>query len=124
MERALGEQVNGVSGRARAIWLNEEAIENWTPKKTGKRGRLQLYSDIAIQVSLLIRLVFKQPLRQTTGFLRSIKKAMGLDIPIPRHSTLSDRSEGLEVIRIAEKIEPGSRSGRLGETAFRLKKIT
>ena len=37
-----------------------------------------------------------------------IKKVMGLDIPIPHYSTLSDRSEGLEIIRLAEQIEPGS----------------
>jgi len=90
------------------IWLSEEAIEQWTPKKTGKRGRPRLYSDTAIQVSLLNRLVFKQPLRQTTGLLRAIKKVMGLEIPIPHYSTLSERSEGLEIIRLAEQVEPGS----------------
>ena len=90
------------------IWLSEEAIEQWTPEQTGKRGRPRVYSDVAIEVSLLIRTVFKQPLRQTTGFLQAIKKVMGLDIPIPHYSTLSDRSEGLEIIRQTEQIEPGS----------------
>ena len=90
------------------IWLSEKAIEQWAPKKTGKRGRPRLYSDTAIQVSLLVRLFIKKPLHQTTGFLRSMKKALGLDIPIPHYSTLSDRSEGLEIIRLAEQVEPGS----------------
>ena len=55
------------------IWLSEEAIEQWTPKKTGKRGRPRLYSDIAIQVSLLIRSVFTRRLRQTTVSLREAR---------------------------------------------------
>ena len=87
---------------------NELLVPGTVKRQFGKRGRPRLYSDIAIQVSLLIRSVFTRRLRQTTGFFRSIKKVMGLDIPIPHYSTLSDRSEGLEIIRLAEGIEPGS----------------
>ena len=47
--------------------------------KTGKRGAQPVYSDLAIETSLTLRLVFKQPLRQTTGLLRSLTALLKLD---------------------------------------------
>jgi len=42
------------------------------PKKTGACGRLQQYSDIAIETAVFIRQVFQLPLRQTEGFMKSL----------------------------------------------------
>ena len=47
------------------IWVSKEAIDTWTPPPTGKRGGQPLYSDIAIETALALRLIFHQPLRQT-----------------------------------------------------------
>ena len=40
-------------------------------------------------------MVYKQPLRQTKGFLRSLVKLMGVYIRVPNFSTLSCRGSGL-----------------------------
>ncbi len=40
------------------IWLSRDAIDAWTPPKNGKRGGQPIYSDIAIETSLMLRLVF------------------------------------------------------------------
>ena len=40
-------------------------------------------------------MVYKQPLRQTEGFVRSLVKLMGLDIRVPNYSTFSRRGSGL-----------------------------
>jgi hypothetical protein len=40
-------------------------------------------------------MVFKQPLRQTQGLMRSIATLLGVDIAVPDFSTLSRRSNGL-----------------------------
>jgi IS5 family transposase len=44
-----------------------------------------------------LRLVFKLPLRQTEGFLRSVLSLMGVDLEAPDHTTLSRRSQRLDV---------------------------
>ncbi len=50
-----------------------------------------------IETSLTLRLVFKQPLRQTTGLLRSLTEMLQLDeLPIPNYSTLSRRGQHLK----------------------------
>ena len=54
------------------MWITEEAVAAWQAPATGKRGGQPIYSAIAIETSLALRLVFHQPLRQTEGLLRSI----------------------------------------------------
>ena len=49
------------------VWLSRDAIEAWTPPKNGKRGGQPIYSDSAIETSLLFRLVFHLPIRQAAG---------------------------------------------------------
>lgn len=71
------------------LWLSQDAIDAWTPAKTGTLGGQPIYSDIAIETVLTLRLVFHLPLRQAEGFLGSILTLMGLDLPCPDHTTLS-----------------------------------
>jgi hypothetical protein len=49
-----------------------KAVAAWHAPATGERGSQPVYSAIAIETSLALRLVFHQPLRQTEGLLRSI----------------------------------------------------
>jgi len=44
-----------------------------------------------------LRLVFNLPLRQTEGFLRLLLELMGLSLEVPDHTTLSRRSQNLDV---------------------------
>ena len=60
--------------------------------------RSTIYSAIAIETALTLRLVFHQPLRQTEGLLRSIAALLDIDIAIPDHTTLSRRGNGLTVL--------------------------
>jgi hypothetical protein len=71
------------------LWISQEAIDAWTPPQTGKRGAQPLYSDIPIETALTLRLLFHLPLRQTEGFLGTVLRLMGLDLPCPDHTTLS-----------------------------------
>jgi hypothetical protein len=54
-------------------------------------------SDQAIETALILRLVFKLPLRQAEGFLRSVLLSMGVDLEAPDQTTLSRRSQRLDV---------------------------
>jgi len=77
------------------IWFSEEAIEAWGASRSRKPGGQRLYSRIAIETALTIRMIYKLPLRQTEGFMRTIADRLGLSIPIPDHTTLSRRGKAL-----------------------------
>ncbi len=79
------------------MWISPAAIKAWTAKPTGRRGAPQKFSDLAIETALTLRLVFRLPLRQTEGFLRSLLGLMDLTLEAPDHTTLSRRSKGLNV---------------------------
>jgi hypothetical protein len=54
---------------------------------------------LAIATALTLRAVFRLALRQTEGLIGSVLRLLGLDLPVPDHSTLSRRAETLEVPR-------------------------
>jgi hypothetical protein len=87
-----------VRRRSLTLWVTEEALSAWHAPVTGKRGGQPVYSDLAIETGLALRLVFHQPLRQTEGAMRSIVGLLGVDLPIPDHTTFSRRGGGLTVL--------------------------
>jgi hypothetical protein len=60
-------------------------------------GGQQRFSDLAIETALTLRLVFRLPLRQTEGFVRSLLTVMRAGLDAPDHTTLSRRSQLLDV---------------------------
>jgi IS5 family transposase len=50
---------------------------------------------MAIETSLVVRLIYKLSYRQTEGFLNSIASLLGLSMEIPHYSTLCRRSKAL-----------------------------
>ncbi|CAO3363375.1 IS5 family transposase [Azospirillum palustre] len=80
------------------LWVTPEAIAAWTPPATGRRGRPERYSDLAIEAGILLRLAFGRPWRQTEGLLGSLMRLLGLELPVPDHTTFSRRSADLEVV--------------------------
>ena len=78
-----------------SIWLDPEMA--WTPPPAGKRGRRRKFSDAAIQACLTLKVLFGLPLRQTTGFVESLLRLLGLDWPVPDFSTLNRRQKTLTV---------------------------
>lgn len=69
----------------------------WEATPTGKRGRQPDYSDAAIQTCLTMKVLFGMALRQTTGFVESLLRLIGLDWAVPDFSTLSRRQKTLAV---------------------------
>lgn len=63
-----------------------------TSSTTTMPGGQARYSDLAIETALILRAVFRQPLRQTEGLVSSLFALMGLDLPVLDHSTLSGRA--------------------------------
>jgi len=77
------------------IWFDPGMV--WAAKPTGKRGRQPLYSDAAVQTCLTMKVLFGMALRQTTGFVESLLRLVGLDWAAPDFGTLSRRQKTLAV---------------------------
>jgi len=80
------------------LWMSPSALKSWKSPKSGKRGRQQKYSDLAIETVLTLRLLFHLPLRQTERFIKSLFQLMKVHLPVPDHTTLSRRSKTLKPI--------------------------
>jgi len=79
------------------FWISEAANSGWlAPRRTTPGGQSR-YSDLAIETSLMCGIVFHQPLRQTEGLMTSLLQLMGLDRPVPDHTTLSRRCSSLSL---------------------------
>lgn len=83
------------------VWISEDALALWSAPRRTTRGGQPHYSDLAIELCLTLGLVFKQPLRQTQGLMRSIARLLGVEIAVPDFSTLSRRGNGLTLHRKA-----------------------
>jgi hypothetical protein len=95
------------------VWLTEDAVAAWHAPATGERGGQPIYSAVAIETGLALRLVFHQPVRQTEGLLRSIADGRGIVIRIPDHTTLSRRGGGLTILpKHIDRAETIASSGR------------
>lgn len=90
------------------MYFTEEAKADWHPQKTDSRGSLQKYSVLAIETSLMIRRVFRLPLRQIPGFMNSLVMALGIDITMFDFSCLSKRSISLPRQQLKKELEAGS----------------
>ena len=77
------------------IWLDKEMT--WLAPHDGGPGRPAFFSDASIQFCLTIKVLFKLPLRQTTGMVASLLKMADLDWAVPDYTTLCRRQKTLAV---------------------------
>ena len=74
------------------LWITPEALSGWAAPRRKTRGGQPLYSDLVIETTLTLGMVFGLRLRQSEGLLRSVLDMMALDLPVPDHTTLSRRA--------------------------------
>lgn len=99
------------------IWLDKDMT--WLAPHDGSPGRPAVFSDSAIRFCLTIKVLFKLPLRQTTGMVASLLKMADLDWAVPDYTTLCRRQQTLAVripyrrvdgpLNLLVDIEPWSR---------------
>ena len=74
------------------FWIDETVIADWiAPWRKGPGGQRR-YSNTAIVATLTLGSVYRLPLRQAEGFVRSVFALMGVEIPVPGHTTLARRT--------------------------------
>lgn len=77
------------------LWF--DGAMGWEAEPSGRQGRQQRFSDAAIQTCLTLKVLFRLPLRQTTGLVASLLELAGLDWEVPNFSTLSRRQQALDI---------------------------
>ncbi|HDZ9028741.1 TPA: IS5-like element ISEc35 family transposase, partial [Escherichia coli] len=63
----------------------------------GRRGRGFHYSDSAIETALMLKAVFKLPLRALEGFINSLFQLMNVPLQSPDYSCISKRAKTVEI---------------------------
>src|SRR3954454_17998027 len=82
-----------------AVGIKGQFGVGWKAVPCATPGGQPHYSNLAITTALTLRAVFRLALRQTEELIGSILQLLGLDLPVPDHSTLSRRAETLAVPR-------------------------
>src|SRR5215213_6517680 len=65
------------------LWLDEAALAGWQAPRRTTPGGQAWYSDAAIELVLMLRLVFHLALRQAEGFAASVLQLLGQDLRVP-----------------------------------------
>ncbi len=79
------------------VWVTDEAIASWRAAPRTTPGGQPSYSDLAITTALVLRAVFRLALRQTEGLIGSILHLLGLELPVPDHSTIGRRARTIKL---------------------------
>ena len=76
------------------ICLSKDMADKWYARKAGNKtaGRQVKYSDYAIEMMLMLRSLFKLPLRRLERFRKSLFEFGGIKLQVPEFSRLSKRS--------------------------------
>jgi len=73
------------------FWVDKKVLANWIAPLQRRPGGQRRYSDVAVEATLMLGAIYRLPLRQTEGFVRSLFALMGAGIPVPDHTTLARR---------------------------------
>jgi Transposase DDE domain len=76
------------------LWLDEAALAGWQAPQRSTPGGQAWYSDMAIELVPMLRLVFHLALRQAEGFTTSVLRLLGRELRVPDHTTLCRRGRG------------------------------
>jgi transposase len=102
------------------LWVTEEALAAWHTPMTGKRGGQPLYSDLAIETGLALRLVLTNRFARPTGQMAVEKYGIPLAIdvaPANQHDTKA-------IVPVLRELADGGFQGpALGDLGYRDKRL-
>ncbi len=81
------------------FWIDEDAIAKWKAKvELPKKGRPQLFSDLAITTALMAKRIFSMPLRALQGFINSVFKLADIPLSCPHYTCISKRAKTVKIV--------------------------
>ena len=102
------------------VWLDQAALAGWAAPKRTTPGGQRRCSDRAIERVLSLRLVFRLARRQAEAFTRSVLRLLGVELPVPGHSTLSRRGRAFAKRQARVRARSGPVHLVLGSTGLAL----
>jgi hypothetical protein len=72
------------------LWVTAEVLDGWNAARRTPPGGQSVYSELAIETGMMLRLAFHLALRQTEGLMASMFGLLGVPLSTPDHSTLSE----------------------------------
>ena len=78
------------------LWVSPEVLDGWRAARRTTPGGQAVYSELAIETGMMLRLAFHLALRQTERLMASIFGLLGVPLSTPDHSTLSRRARTME----------------------------
>jgi hypothetical protein len=95
---------NSLKQRGRLdFWMDKDIFSNWNYKGKQTKGGKVIYSDVAIEIALILSYVYSLPLRQTEGFLSSLLQLHNFQLTVPDYTTLCRRKRTLDVSKKLKK---------------------
>jgi transposase len=90
------------------FWIDESVKNSWYQSSDHglKKGRPFKYSDEAIICMLMIRYVYRLPLRQTQGFVASIVQLFGWSLGVVSYTQLCRRQKTVKMPKLPKKNKP------------------
>ena len=85
------------------FWIDKAIFKNWIYKGKQTKGGKVIYSDVAIEIALILSYVYSLPLRQTEGFLSSLLQLHNYQLSVPDYTTLCRRKKTLDVSKKLKK---------------------
>ena len=80
------------------LWVTPEVLDGWRAARRTTPSGQTVYSELAIETGMMLRLAFNLALRQTEGLMISIFGLLDVPLSTPDHSTLSRRARTMESI--------------------------
>jgi hypothetical protein len=77
------------------LWFENDALNKWVLPNAGDRGRPRVYSDDAILCALMVKAIYRLPLRALEGFLHSMIVLLSVCLPVPSYTQICRRATHL-----------------------------
>ena len=85
------------------FWIDKSIFTKWNYNGKHSKGGKVIYSDVAIELALILSYVHSLPLRQTEGFMSSLFQINNLQLTIPDCTTLCRRKKTLDMSKKLRK---------------------
>lgn len=87
------------------LWFEGNALNKWVLSNAGNRGRPKIYSDDAILCALMVKAIYRFPLRALEGFLHSMIVLLSVCLPVPSYTQICRRAShlGQRIKRLSRK---------------------
>ena len=90
-----------------SLYIDEQVLESWYDDSPNQRGGQYVYSDLCIEVLMMLKTLYKLGYRQTEGFVKSLFALIGWgELWIPSYTQLNRRAHELQIA--AYEIPSGS----------------